>query len=77
MPFFSNQVFFWRDGHRDVCRACGKEMFIHANAPYGAKVCNAQCFEELEWRTTLSIMGKEYYPKAQKGLDGKWKSGND
>ena len=45
------------------CRACGAEMFVALSAPGWVEVCGKECYEELEWRWTLSTMGKEYYPK--------------
>lgn len=27
------------------------------------KCCSMECFEEMKWRETLSIMGEEYYTK--------------
>lgn len=55
MSLFSKQIFY--------CRACGAEMLISVQAPYRYQVCNDQCWKEFEWRETLSILGKEYYPR--------------
>lgn len=55
---FSKQKFY--------CQSCGKEMFVAINAAYGAKYCNQECCDEYHWKETLSIMGKEYYPKPKK-----------
>ncbi len=45
------------------CNACGKEMFIELPKVVGRefKCCSMECIEEMKWRETLSIMGKEYY----------------
>ena len=55
MPLFSKQIFY--------CRACGKEMLVSVQAPYKYQVCDEVCWEEFDWRETLSILGKEYYPR--------------
>ncbi len=52
--FYSKQKFF--------CNICGKEMLVCFSAPYAARFCGRACYKEFNWRTTLSIMGKEYYP---------------
>lgn len=53
------------------CNCCGTEMFT---APCNAliaghgrsyRVCSVECSREMQWRDTLSIMGKEYYPKEE------------
>lgn len=43
------------------CRACGKEMLTTFNL-WGGEVCSRRCSQELNWRRTLSILGKDYYP---------------
>lgn len=61
---FSKQKWF--------CNCCGKEMFSSpCNAMFGGfnncyRVCGKECSDEMQWRHTLSIMGKEYYPKTEK-----------
>lgn len=42
-------------------------MFVTINAAYGAQFCGNGCYEEFEWRKTLSILGKEYYLKGESG----------
>lgn len=57
---FSNQKWF--------CICCGKELFspfVHAmGRKY--KVCSYECLREMDWRETLCIMGKDYYPQPKK-----------
>jgi hypothetical protein len=47
------------------CNACGKRMVEELPRVKGRafKCCSMQCLIEMEWRETLSILGKEYYPK--------------
>lgn len=53
------------------CSCCGKKQKTVVAGPgvgcYKSwnswRTCSRECCEEMEWRTTLSIMGKEYYPK--------------
>lgn len=50
---------------KGFCRICGKEIewSVGCWPPYTKKaVCGKECNKELNWRETLSIMGKEYYP---------------
>lgn len=56
---YSKQKFF--------CNCCGKELFVTCcdllGGKYlGYKVCSMECVREIQWRDTLSIMNKEYYP---------------
>jgi hypothetical protein len=39
-------------------------MFEELPRVYGNhfKVCDRKCAREMDWRETLSILGKEYYP---------------
>lgn len=55
MSVFSKQKCF--------CRACGTELFVALSSPGWVEVCNTGCYEELEWRKTLSTLGEEYYPR--------------
>ena len=52
------------------CNCCGKEMNTppcHSmRAAYKYRVCGLECYEEMCWKDTLSIMGKEYYPRTEK-----------
>lgn len=56
MSLYSKQKIF--------CNSCGKEMFEELPRVYGNhfKVCDRKCAREMDWRETLSILGKEYYP---------------
>ena len=49
------------------CSVCGKEgEYEYASTAHGgsvAKVCSQACNEEANWRYTLYVMGKEYYPR--------------
>jgi hypothetical protein len=52
------------------CNCCGKEMDIEFPNVMGGKflgyrVCSTKCIQEIRWRETLSILGKEYYPNPQ------------
>lgn len=46
------------------CRACGRRLFIRLAGPGYSETCGPQCQQDLDWRETLSIMGKDYYPQA-------------
>lgn len=63
MSLFSKQKVF--------CNACGKELFIETPKMLGSKfrVCSSICFSEMAWRDTLSILGKEYYPRPENKLN--------
>lgn len=43
------------------CCLCGNKILIELKG--GLIICSDKCREELEWRTTLSQMNKEYYAK--------------
>jgi len=47
------------------CNVCGKD-FETSFGLYGGVVCGSDCFNELEWIKTLSIMGREYRPQPEK-----------
>ena len=47
------------------CNGCGKE-FETTFGSYGGHVCSRKCYDDMEWKRTLSILGKEYYPKTRK-----------
>jgi hypothetical protein len=32
-------------------------------------ICSEDCWEEFNWRYTLHVMGKDYYPKPKKEND--------
>jgi hypothetical protein len=59
MPLFSKQVIY--------CNACGVRM-VRELPGMGReyKVCTIECWREMQWRETLSIMNKEYYPDPRK-----------
>lgn len=44
------------------CNACGKECNCKATWAIGRdwKVCSVDCLSEIQWRVTLSLLGKEY-----------------
>ena len=48
------------------CNACGAayETDFQIGYPNGKHVCSQECFDEMRWRETLSMLGKEYRPKA-------------
>jgi len=59
------------------CNACGKKLFTEIPNVIGRsfRVCSMDCFKEMNWRETLSIMDKEYYEnpdllKQKPRLDG-------
>ena len=59
MSLFSKQKLF--------CNICGKEVEEEYDKIIGrnCKVCSTECLEEFRWRDTLSMLGKEYRPKAE------------
>jgi len=48
------------------CRTCGKKFKTNFSMFYGGEVCNKECFDELEWKKTLALMGKGYYQNPRK-----------
>lgn len=52
---------FTRCGIR--CCVCGTDIDWHHRYGRDAPCCGKTCFDEFEWRRTLSILGKEYYPR--------------
>jgi hypothetical protein len=55
MPLFSKQ--------RYICCMCGVETEGTCNENrFKRGVCGPACFAEKEWRSTLSLLGKDYYP---------------
>lgn len=50
------------------CTCCGKEMLTPCTQAMGRewKTCSIDCVREIQWRETLSIMGKEYQPRIDK-----------
>jgi hypothetical protein len=49
------------------CNACGQRMFVEIPRVIGRdfKCCCIECLKEIQWRETLSILGKEYEPKKE------------
>lgn len=44
------------------CPICRVEFDGHAGYGREIRCCGKDCHDEAEWRRTLSILGKEYYP---------------
>lgn len=48
------------------CCICGKEFECSVGSSvhgyFKQACCTRECLDEKQWRETLSIMGKEYYP---------------
>lgn len=57
MPLFSKQQVH--------CNICGKP-FETQFMPYDGRFCGQECCDEYNWRKTLAIMGKTYYPRDSK-----------
>jgi hypothetical protein len=57
---FSKQIVY--------CNVCGTKMSteIAQLGKFDGRFCSMDCLREFEWRRTLSLMGKEYYPKPNK-----------
>lgn len=53
------------------CNACGKELHIELNGVIGRnwRVCSLQCNREMEWRSALSLLNKEYEPDPRNPRD--------
>ncbi len=45
------------------CFVCAADMDWHKRYGRDVPCCGRKCYEEFEWRRTLSILGKDYYPK--------------
>lgn len=47
------------------CNCCGKELHIEIPKMFGRdfKCCSMNCINEMKFRETLSILGKEYYTR--------------
>lgn len=48
------------------CNTCGKEFKTNFHM-YEGRVCSTECYQEYQWRKTLSVLGKPYMPYG--GLD--------
>lgn len=64
---------------KGFCCICGKEMIwsVGCNIPFSKKgICSRKCNRELDWRESLSICGKAYYPdpdpNPMKESDAEW-----
>jgi hypothetical protein len=57
MNLYSKQEWF--------CNNCGRKMFSAPCNAIGRRyiVCSTDCHNEMQWKDTLSIMGKDYYPQ--------------
>ena len=53
---------------RLYCPVCRSEMDWHKGYGREIRCCGKECHDEAEWRRTLSIMGKEYYPDPRKDV---------
>jgi len=53
-----------------ICQICGKEFETDFNSRggYGREknTCGKICYQEFDWRRTLAILGKPYYPDPTK-----------
>lgn len=52
-----------------ICCICGVKYKATVNRTwhgFDQATCGSKCFYEKQWRETLSIMGKEYYPDPRK-----------
>ncbi|MFW9878243.1 MAG: hypothetical protein ACFFG0_34615 [Candidatus Thorarchaeota archaeon] len=49
------------------CNCCGTKMFVVPSKAVGReyRCCSLECANEMDWRWTLSILGKEYYPRPE------------
>lgn len=45
------------------CSNCGKQRMGHPVRPW----CNQACWQQLMWKETLYIRGKEYYEQPEEG----------
>lgn len=45
-----------------LCCVCGKPIDWHKRYGRDAPTCGKACWNEFEWRRTLSTLGEEYYP---------------
>jgi hypothetical protein len=57
-PLYSIQKLF--------CQGCGEPFGYRANAPYHGRACCFVCWKEIQWRETLSMMGRKYYEDPSK-----------
>jgi hypothetical protein len=45
------------------CNNCGKAFVTRAGGEWHTRVCSRSCHRDLKWRETLSILGKDFYPR--------------
>ncbi len=55
MPVFSKQEI--------RCQICGIQFDTDFQS-YRGRACSPECWRELDWRKTLSVMGEDYRPQA-------------
>jgi len=48
------------------CQICQKEIVWTMSTRYDGRVCSLECYRELDWRRTLMILKKDYYPDPTK-----------
>lgn len=56
MSFFKEQ--------RAYCAVCGQED-LHRLSNHRPILCSKACYDEYEWRYTLCVRGKDYYPRPE------------
>lgn len=44
------------------CAICAAEIDYHGRYGRDVPTCGIRCYDEFEWRRTLSILGKPYHP---------------
>lgn len=59
-----NALFSKQEIHCCICRSGPHSPGI-STGMWKAGVCSMRCYYEKQWRETLSIMGKEYYPDSR------------
>ena len=47
------------------CNACGRVIPIKRSMGREFRVCSPECIREMNWRHTLSILGKPYEPSPE------------
>lgn len=49
-------------GQDAFCNTCGRRLDTDFKA-FDGRFCGRECHKEMEWRKTLSILGKRYEPQ--------------
>ena len=49
------------------CMICGEPFMSNYGKGLKSSTCSEECLQEWEWRHTLYVMGKNYYPDPKKG----------